>query len=387
MLFTNGVRLTEANHQRARASGITLLNELDLEYFEKLVDHLGEAARYQFLATVFPGKQVPGLSLEVPALRSKAGRYTAFTFSVRPSYLLKIAFVSHRARGGSASLTAYQRMISGSRLKAIRAYIQQRGIFPTNIVINLIGNHRTRFDPGPQTEQSSGTRFGTLRLRTQYGSAWIVDGQHRLFAYSGHPRAASSFLTVVAFENLPESEQAHMFVDINHGQKRVKQSLLDELSSQLYWDADDEETRLKAIKSRAILTLNQRPEGPFENRILLGDATRTTQTCISISSIMRALDSTAFYMSHPRPGISKPQALFDSDRERAVQRTVDVLTCWFEHLQIHAMDWWEAGAARDGGGLAMNDGVTVAIWVLRSVLAELSSQCDLSSLTTGCSHK
>ena len=141
-----------------------------------------------------------------------------------PEYLLKIAYVSHRSKGRGSDVSTYQRMIQKSRLQKIRKYIDEKGIFPTNIVINF--DKKPNFDRGEQeTEQESGL-MGWLDIRSAYKSAWIIDGQHRLFAYSGHPMAAKARLSVMAFEGLPASIQAKLFIDINAEQKSVKQSLL-----------------------------------------------------------------------------------------------------------------------------------------------------------------
>ena len=65
------------------------------------------------------------------------GGHNCYTFSVSPDYLLKISYVSHRLKGRASDVDTYQRMMAKSRLNKIRDYINQDGIFPTNIVINL----------------------------------------------------------------------------------------------------------------------------------------------------------------------------------------------------------------------------------------------------------
>ncbi len=85
--------------------------------------------------------------------------------------------------------------------------------------------------------------MGWLDIRCAYKSAWIIDGQHRLFAYSGHVQAAKARLSVLAFEKLPSSTQAQLFVDINAEQKSVKQSLLQELYAGLHENATEPEMR------------------------------------------------------------------------------------------------------------------------------------------------
>jgi hypothetical protein len=48
---------------------------------------------------------------------------------------------------------------------------------------------------------------------------------------------------------------------------------------------------------------------------------------------------------------------------------------WFDAIKSSALDWWQAGSG-EGGGLAMNDGVTACVMVLRSVFQHLASHGD-----------
>ena len=212
-IFTSGVLVSDNDVERAKEQKVALLNENDLQYYEQLVAHLGPAAKYQFFADMLPGKQIYGLGLTIPALESKMGKHTCYSFSITPAYLLKIAYVSHRAKGKATDVDTYQRMIKKSRLKTIREYITSNGIFPTNIVVSLEGRRAARFEAREQQGGPEGARYGTLHLKPAYRSAWIIDGQHRLFAYSGHERATTSHLSVLAFVNLPASQQAQLFVD------------------------------------------------------------------------------------------------------------------------------------------------------------------------------
>ena len=369
-MFTWGLILSENDVERAKEQKIALLNEHDLHYYEQLVAHLGPAAKYQFFADMLPGRQIHGLGLTIPALEAKIGRYTCYSFSITPAYLLKIAYVSHRAKGKATDVDTYQRMIKKSRLKKIREYITQNGIFPTNIVVSLEGRRSVRFEPREQHGGPEGARYGTLHLKPAYRSAWIIDGQHRLLAYSGHERATTSHLSVLAFVNLPASQQAQLFIDINHEQKSVKRSLLQELYAELNWDADDEDKRIGAIVSKAIRALNEQADSPFKGRILLTDDARTPLRCISLSSIFGALVQSGVFVV--KKGVEYGP-LWAGDNDKTLGRSLKVIKAWFEWLQAESAGWWELGAS-EGGGLAMNDGVTVCTGVLRSVFQHLSAK-------------
>jgi DNA sulfur modification protein DndB len=367
-MFTQDVDITETDVERARNLKIPLLNERDLRYYEELVSHLGPAAKYQFFADMLPGHRVHGLAVDIPALESKMGNQKCYTFSITPEYLLKIAYVSHRAKGQATDVDTYQRMIKKTRLKKIRTYITEQGVFPTNIVINFDGNRLVRFDKSEKSS-ATGAQYGTLHLTPAYKAAWIIDGQHRLFAYSGHERARTSFLNVLAFVNLPAPEQVKLFIDINHEQKSVKRSLLQELYAELHWESEDDHARANAIISKAIIALDEQGDSPFRNTVLLSDDTRSAQRCISLTSIHQALSKPGLFII--KRGVQYGP-LWAEDNEKTLSRTLDLIKHWFRLIREGAPDWWDLGQD-DGGGLAMNDGVTVCIDVLRSVFEHLTN--------------
>ncbi len=283
-MFTSKIVLSENDKLRGKEANIVLLDEHDLDYYENLVAHIGPAARYQFLAELLPGKTVPNLEIKVPSIRAKMGGANCYTFSISPEYLLKIAYVSHRAKGKASDVNTYQRMLSKGRLSKIRQYIEEDGIFPTNIVLNLEKN-KLIFQRSAQ-EADASTEHGVagwLDIKATYKCAWVIDGQHRLFAYSGHPKAPKSRVAVLAFEGLPPSEQARLFIDINAKQKSVKQSLLEELYAELHWDAAEDSVRLRAIISKAVQELGSDPESPLSGRVLTADSLKSDLRCISLT--------------------------------------------------------------------------------------------------------
>ncbi len=366
-MFTSNILLSENDRLRASEANVVLLDQVDLKYYENLVDQIGHAARYQFLAELLPGRTVPNLEITVPAIRVKMGGANCYTFSVSPEYLLKISYVSHRAKGRASDVNTYQRMMKRSRLAKIRQYIDEDGIFPTNIVLNLEKN-KLFFQRSAQEEGSSVEHgiAGWLDIKATYKCAWIIDGQHRLFAYSGHPKAPKSRVTVLAFEGLAPSEQARLFIDINAKQKSVKQSLLEELYAELHWDAADESIRVRAIISKAVQELGADHESPLQDRILTEDKDKTDLRCITLTSLYSAIGRTEFFFEKVRQGVTEYGPLWAGDNEATLKRSVFVLKNWFRWISSSVPDWWDKGAG-SGGGLAMNDGVITCIMVLRSV--------------------
>jgi DGQHR domain-containing protein len=372
VMVLHNENLTLAERQRAEDARVIIIDTQDLAYFEQLTDHIGPAARYQFLADVMMGRQVPGLHLTVPAIRAKMGGNTAYTFSISPDYLLKVGYVSHRAKGKASDVDTYQRMISKGRLKSSRKYIHEElNVFPTNIVVSLDG--KQRFDLSKKMDNSVDD-LGWLHISPNYKAAWIIDGQHRLFAYSGSSRAKSSRLSVLAFEKLSPSLQAQMFIDININaeQKAVKKDLLHELYSELHWNSDDTAARTKAVITKSVQTLDKDLESPFYDRVIAAEGVRSFTRCLSLTNMFKALHQPELYMGYARGGrVEKPGILWASDNDSMLRRTCTVLNGWFTAIEEMNREWWALGSA-PGGGLAMNDSVFANIMVMRSVAEHLA---------------
>lgn len=373
VFFLQNISLSDPDEQRAANSNIRIFNEDELRYYEELTTHLKDAARFQFLADVFQGREIPGLNITVPAIRSSMAGKRYYSFSLRPEQLLKIAYVSHRGKGRASDLSSYQRMMSRSRLNAVRRYIDSNdAIFPTNIVLNL--DSVKNFQRSTQQGTTDADLLGWLTLHPTYRSAWVIDGQHRLYSYAGLERASTASLSVVAFEGLQASTQAQLFVDINGKQKSVKQALLQELYAQLHWDAQDPAVRLRAVISMTIQRLDKTPSSPFYRRILASEERRSATRCINFNSLYRALDQPELFVTSVRRGrVPSYGPLYSGDdNSETIERTAAVLNYWFGTLRNSASDWWDLGAA-DGGGLSMAGSVVSQVMVLRSVFNHLET--------------
>ncbi|HQZ14357.1 MAG TPA: DGQHR domain-containing protein [Acidimicrobiia bacterium] len=377
LFFLSNIELSKNDRDRAEEANVLVFDERDLDYYEKLIAHLGPAAKYQFFADMLPGKSVPGLTIRVPCVRTKMGSFNSYSFPISPEYLLKISYVSHRSKGKGSDVHTYQRMLSKGRLNKIRQYISEAGIFPTNIVVNLdkkrLNFERVKQEHEKKDQDESGI-LGWLTIRPSYKSAWVIDGQHRLFAYSGHPRAKTSHLSVLAFEGLPPSKQAQLFIDINAKQKSVKQSLLQELFAELHWDADKPGVRVQAIISKSIQMLDAEKDSPLYGRIQTADASKDAKRCISLTSIFNAVEKTGFHIvKEKKDEVLVYGPLWAGDTQATLERTVYVLKSWLNEIRFHCQSWWDIGSG-EGGGLAMNDGITSCINVLRSVFLHLDQK-------------
>ena len=143
VIATRNISWSDVDLAKCRKAQIAVITDGEIDYYAALVQHLKEAARYQFLGHMFVGQKVDGLVRKVVATRGKMGGETFYTFLIPPDELLKIAYVGHKASRDIENLDTYQRMLQPRRLKKIAEHINVGGKFPTNIVVNLKTGRQT----------------------------------------------------------------------------------------------------------------------------------------------------------------------------------------------------------------------------------------------------
>ena len=345
ILVTNNIVWSEPDKNRAQEESIRRVTERELEYYEQLARHLGPAARFQILAEFLEGQKIPALAdRKVPAIRGKLGGQVYYSFVTTPKDLLKIAFINHRTLNDPNALPAYQRLLTRSRVNRIEKYISSGGFFPTNLLLNL--KAKPRFDI-VKADRDTGVTYGYLYLPDEYKSAWVIDGQHRLYGYS---RLAESFLgqnlLVVAFDRLATDQEAKLFVTINHEQKSVPRTLLDDLQGDLSWGSDVPRERLGALAARLIGQLDNDFGGPFYRRVVREGIRATTHTCLTIPALRLGLQQSrllgeAGLRSHYAPG-----PLTGPTDDDTVERGRRFLSVFFGRIRRANPELWDRG--RDG---------------------------------------
>lgn len=270
-----------------------------ITYYSQLVEHLGTAAKFQLLGNLFANQKIKNVLSEVPAIKGNMGGKTYYSFSIEPSRLLKIAFVLHRTNANNELLPTYQRLIKKDRLTAIRKYINDGGYFPNSIII-AFDSKNLQFDQASMKTGDENTTFkhskiGILHLPQTYQSAYIIDGQHRLYGYSESNYADNNAVPVIAFEDLDKEEQLKMFMDINQNQKQVSASLKNTLSIDLLWNSDSKMEQRKALILYIIQCLGERSNSPLFKRIVTGENKETTIKCITLEQMRIALDKSDFF--------------------------------------------------------------------------------------------
>jgi DGQHR domain-containing protein len=368
-IATRNVDWRKADKDRAAESNIAVITEQEIAYYTKLTEYLKEAARYQFLARYLKGEKVEGLRIEVPATRGNMGGVTFYNFLISPFDLLKIAYISHKATSVN-DLETYQRMVKPSRLKKIATYIDDGGQFPTNIVINFKTKDSIRFNKSENFENSS---FGTITLPGQYGAAWVIDGQHRLYGFAFSKRGKNHVVPVLAYVNLPTDEEMRLFLDINCEQVKVSRSLTKELFANLNYGSDDPLERLEAQYPRIALRLDEMPGSPIQDRVLTVSKDKDSNRCLTLTSLADGIKENRFLGNItkvlPNPPMVQPGPLSDlsGDMDLTTEKAADVFAGYFDLFAKGAPRHWQLGDAK-GGFLCTNNGLRALLRLLKELV-------------------
>ncbi len=356
-------------------------------YTIRLTGPLKEAARYQFLARYLKGEGIDGLRIDVPATKGKMGGITFYNFLISPFDLLKIAYISHKATSAN-DLETYQRMVKPSRLKEIAAYIDDGGQFPTNIVINFKSSDSLRFDKVQSYENSN---FGTLKLPGQYGSAWVIDGQHRLYGFAFSERGKKHVVPVLAYENLPAADEMKLFVDINCEQVKVSRSLLNEIYANLNYGSDNPMERLEAQYPRIALRLDELPSSPIRDRVLTVSKDKDNNRCLSLTSLADGIKENRFLGSVnqilPNPPMAQPGPLchLSGDLDLTTEKAADVIAGYFDLFAKGVTGNWKLGDAK-GGFLCTNNGQRALLRLLKELIAFFEECNHIKAYTMDAEH-
>lgn len=389
IIATRNIIWGDADLEKCRRQNIIIITETEIEYFKLLTKHLRGAARFQFHGHLFRGLGIPALSKIVPATKGKMGNSTFYNFLIKPGELMKISYVSHKSSMSDIEedIKTYQRMVSSSRLKDIAKYIEEGGMFPTNIVVNF-KTHKEKPLKFERASPSSDMEFGNLTLPNQFAAAWIIDGQHRLYGYAYRDmvqgkKTDKSVLSVLAFENLPPEKETQMFQDINSKQTKVSSNLIAELSAQLHWDSPHPGSRLNALHSRIASELGKQKTSPLYNRIKGANESGNSFKCITITSITVGLEKVGL-VGYVKDFSFHTGALADKNPKNLTQSLKKAVLCLSGILNIfeeRVPQNWELGDAA-GGYLCRNNALRAIFHVVKDICEHLEKEDkDLSVLT------
>lgn len=340
---THNIIWSEPDVERARSGNIIIITENELQYFEAFIKHMGPAGKYQILADFLKGQKISGLpDVKIPGIKGKIGGEIFYSFVTTPRTLLKIAFINHQAFNHPDGRPAYQRMISSSRINEIGKYIENGGFFPTNIIVNFI--NPPKFLPLSNKENTDpNIKFGWLELPKKFRSAWIIDGQHRLYGYSKlDDEFLDQSLFVLAFEKMETRKEADLFITINHKQKSVPKSLLVSLLADIRLGSDDPKTALTALASAVVRSLYSDNTGPLFRRYSLPGVPPSPSQNLTISETVNGLNR-SFLLGKIIHETIVPGPLSAATDEKTIQRARLILNGYFEAVRQANPNRWELG--------------------------------------------
>ena len=385
VIATRNIGWSNTDLVKAKAANITVLRDTELDYYIKFTRLYKLAAKYQLLAHLFANEKIIGLDLVVPATKGNMGGIDFYNFLIKPSDLLKISHVSHKASRDVQDIDTYQRMLNPKRLEKIAHYIDDGGQFPTNIVINVRTKKKKklRFE---KIDNIGDSAFGRLHLPNQYASAMVIDGQHRLYGYAHSERVINgkegkATVPVLAYENLDPTKEARLFVDINCEQVKVPRNLLHEIYATLYWDSDDFKLQLDALCSRILMVLNANPSSPIYDRVKMTNSDQTHLRCLTPANFIGALKENKFFGEKRKTGVV-PGPLTDSssaDLDRTLQKAVEVIDGYLGFFAKTLPYHWDLGNTKKEkekliGYLATNEGIRALFRVLKSIFLHIQQE-------------
>lgn len=369
---TKNISVNEQDKGRMKENNIIHFDYSTILYYKALVEHLGSAAKYQLLGQIFAGQKISNLEMKIPAIRGKMGTHTYYSFVIQPEQLLKISYILHKTNANNDYedlLPSYQRLIKKERLKNVREFINnKKGFFPNSLVISIDSKRDLTFDLAPSSfNQDKLMKVGVLHLPQIYQSAYIIDGQHRLYGYSDSNHSSDNSIPVVAFENLDKTEQLKLFMEINLNQKAVPKALRNILEIDVYYDSDDAKLSQSALLGKLCKHLGEDSNSALKGRIVIGEDAVTKRCNITIENLKLALEKTLFFNRLKKNGRlqANGEGLLDLNHNQLTfEKVYPFLAKFFNKIRDEFKSEWD----KDDNFLVKNNLIGAFIRILNDMV-------------------
>lgn len=376
---THNYIISPADLSRMKEWDIVHFNDATINYYYELVKHLGTCARFQLLGNLFANQEIRNMEDKIPAIQGEMGGHKYYSFSIEPERLLKIGYVLHRNEANNSMMPTYQRLIKKKRLMDVQKFINGGGYFPNSLIISIdSGGKGLQFDVSGTKVEGALSRLGVLHLPKKYRSAYIIDGQHRLYGYSDSEYASTNCIPVVAFVDLDKQEQIKLFMDINENQKAVPKTLRVTLNADMLWESEDYNERRQALRSKIAQMLGEGDSSPLLGRVVIGEEEKSSQKCITVEAIQTALKKCNFMTQFGKKNCIVKDGTFDTGTN---QGTCDLLYPFLEeclrYVKDASPDEWNRGDSNEGM-LTMNRGIQAVIRVINDIVNYLVDKKEIS---------
>ena len=363
---------SKADRERINAAKMVLFNEDTVTYYTDLAGHLGVCAKYQFYARLYANTKILGkFDNRVLAIKSKLGKYGCYSFAIDPARLLKLSYVLHHHPTNNDLMPAYQRLIKKPRLIQIRKFIEEdNGYFANSLIISIDTKRRgLLFERIKSNIPDEMSQVGVLHLPSKYCSAYVIDGQHRLYAYSGSELARTQSVPVIAFVDLQQREQLKLFMDINENQKSVPKSLRVTLNADMLWDSPVPREKRQAIASKVAQLLEDDKKSKLYGRIIVGENETSKDRRVTVLAIQDALAKSGLLNIYGRNDNKVAVAgLLDlDDSDKTKELIYEVMFLIFDHVYDACTETWEM-TDEDSTILVTNRGIQAIIRIIGDIL-------------------
>lgn len=280
----------------ASKAGIILIDDKTFDSYYSLAKDLKLPSKEIIFSDWLRGKEIKGLysgANLIPATKGFFGDVECYGFLLSPYYLKKICYVHRRHIKHTLDKkgVSYQRLIKPRKIRSIQKYLNSGQFFPTSVLINF--EQDIEFFPASEKKDQL-ERFnpniinGWINFPKKHGSAIVIDGQHRIFGYSGlNDISLEHSLSVIAFSKLNYDTQAKLFAEINENQTPINKDVL--------WDLFEDilpESELKYKISVIVKKLNEESIF-FKDKIFIPSISRKSKNIypLYMNSICNSLST------------------------------------------------------------------------------------------------
>ncbi len=293
ILVTQSVDLTDIKPElKIDDFGYSVTSDT-LKVIEDLSSKLSTVTNSIFRSEVMRGRKLRTSQREYYALKTRWSDTTAYSFYADPSEIADRFYVHKRAPDRDVNIgMAYQRMMNPSKVSQISTYLKDtEGFFPNSIIAHCENIH---FDPLDQGD------VGKIRIPSEIGSIWLIDGQHRVFGSLDSRRNRK--LNFCLLVGTKDEQQARLFTTINEKQTKIPLDLIWDLHGSLNSyisepeNSSEREQLRKYFISRTWKKMNNDNDSPFLGRIVIPSETKKSTHChIKFGFLCKYLDQTSLW--------------------------------------------------------------------------------------------
>ena len=167
--------------ENIETAGFVFWNYKAVKYYQRISEILKGLTKNEILKE-FDMAFISKTIYRENAVEIKQGDNNLYLLGMHPGLLLKIAYVYRRAGNKSE---AYQRIITKDRIQSISKFFNESDnlLLPNPVIIV--------FDAESDIQNKIKYVRNQLHFPISLCSAWIIDGQHRIYGFKDHPKYKS----------------------------------------------------------------------------------------------------------------------------------------------------------------------------------------------------